>query len=85
VPQLFATVYDIVAVPVATPVTIPVLPAVAIVVVPLLHVPPVAVLVKVVPEATQSDDVPEMVPASGIGLTVTMLVAASVPQLFVTV
>jgi hypothetical protein len=86
VPQLLATVYDIVAVPAATPVTIPVKdPIVAIPIAPELHIPPVAALVNVVEADPHSVPVPVMVPASGILLTVTTVVAATVPQPLLTV
>ena len=51
----------------------------------LLQVPPVAPSVNPVVLPTHSDDAPDIVPASGKGLTVNACVAAAVPQPFVTV
>ena len=71
--QPVAREYDIVDVPDDTPVTMPVVPIVAIVVVLLAHVPlPVASL-KVVVEPAHTLAVPAI--ADGTGLTVTILVA----------
>jgi hypothetical protein len=86
---MLLTVYVIVAVPAATPVTIPVpLPTLATPVLPLVQVPP---LEKVAPDAVRvtvavghTVDVPLMVPAVGNGLIVTAAVAVAVPQLLVT-
>jgi hypothetical protein len=74
-----------VAVPAVMPVTVPVLPTVATPVAVLLHVPPVAASLKPVAEPTHTDAVPVMLPADGNGLTVTVVVAADVPQPLVTV
>ncbi len=65
--------YDIIAVPVPIPVTSPVAsPIVALLVFPLIHVPPEAALVSVVFEPTQT--VPSPVIAGGAGVTVTTVV-----------
>jgi hypothetical protein len=74
-----------VAVPAVTPVTVPVLPTVATPVAVLLHAPPVAASVKPVVEPAHTIAVPVMLPADGNGLTVTVVVAAAVPQPLVTV
>jgi hypothetical protein len=85
VPQLFVTVYDIIAVPAAMPVTTPLVLTVAIPAAPVLQVPPLAKLLNEVVLPAQIVAVPVIVPASGSGLTVTICVATAVPQLFVTV
>ena len=85
VPQLLVTVYDIVVVPGATPVTIPVAPTVATAGVTALHTPPPAALVNAVVAVGQTISVPVILPALGDGSTVTTTVAAAVPQLFTTV
>ena len=51
----------------------------------LLQVPPVAPSVKPIVEPLHIEPVPDIVPASGNGLTVNVCVAATVPQPFVTV
>ena len=84
VPQPLVTVYDIVVVPAAMPVTLPEASKVANDVAVLLHVPPVATSVSGVLLAAHTVDAPDMVPASGNGLTVNVCVAAAVPQLLVT-
>ena len=61
------------------------LPTVATVVTVLLHAPPVAASLNPVVAPAQTVAVPVMVPADGNGLTVTIVVAAAVPQPFVTV
>lgn len=83
VPQLLVTVYCMVSRPAVMPPTTPVLSASALPLV-ALHVPPVAVVVSVMPEPTQTLPGPVIVPASGSGLTVTAAVAAVVPQAVVT-
>ncbi len=60
--------------PADTPVTIPVEPTVETPVAPELHVPPDAVLLRVVVAATQTVAVPVMEPALGEGFTVTSCV-----------
>ena len=72
------------AVPTATPVTVPVLFTLAMAALLVVQVPPVAVLVNVRVEPGQSGAAPLMVPASGKALTVTAAVALAVPQLLVT-
>ncbi len=84
VPQLLVTVYDMVDVPAATPVTTPVALTVATPVDTELHTPPIAASVKLVVVVGQTTRPPVIVPATGAGLTVTTAVAAAVPQLLVT-
>lgn len=74
-----------VAVPVDTPVTMPVLLTVAIPAALLLHTPPVVASVKGVVAPVHTVAVPVMVPALGKGFTVTTAVALPLPQLLVTV
>jgi hypothetical protein len=74
-PHPLVTVYDIVDVPAATPVTTPPLPIVAIPVVTELHTPPPAALLNVVVEPRHTLAVPAMLPALGIEFTVTIAVA----------
>ena len=71
-------------VPGAAPNTWPEPSTVAMEVVLLLQLPPVAPSVKEVDEPAQTVAAPLIVPADGSGLTVTTCVAAAVPQLFVT-
>ena len=66
------------------PVTLPEASTVANDVAVLLHVPPVAPSVSDVLLAAHTVDAPDMVPASGNGLTVNVCVAAAVPQLLAT-
>ena len=75
----------IVVVPEVTPLTRPVaLFTEATVGVALVQLPPLTVLARVVVAPTHTVVAPDMVPASGSGLTVTVAVAATVPQLPVT-
>ena len=74
-----------VVVPAAMPVTTPAVLTVPLAGVMLLHTPPLTDGVSVVVAATHTVAVPVSVPAFGRGFTVAMLVAAAVPQLFVTV
>lgn len=61
-------------VPDATPVSMPdALPASALAVLPLIHVPPIVVLLRVVLEPSHTTGVPEI--AAGIAFTVTAVVA----------
>ena len=73
-----------VVVPIATPVTAPAT-TVAIPVDTDVQEPPGATSAKEVTAPTQTTGVPVMVPATGNGLTVTMVDATAVPQLLVTV
>ena len=75
VPQLLVTVYDIVVVPVAMPLTTPEVPTVPVDGLTLLHAPPVAASVKAVLAPVQTVGVPEIVPAFGRPFTVTTCVA----------
>jgi len=86
VPQLLVAVYVIVAVPAPTPVTTPVLPMEAIDVLLLLHEPPAVLeeLLNVTVAPAHTVEEPVMLPAATDGLTVTVAVARSVPQIFVT-
>ena len=74
-----------VVLPADTPVTLPEPSTAPTDKVTLLHTPPVAASVKAVFEPAHTIGVPVMVPAFGIGLTVTTWVAAAVPQLLATV
>jgi hypothetical protein len=70
-PQLLLTLYDKVAVPSATPDTTPP-ETVAVPVLPLVHVPPVILGIRVVVAPAQTVVVPVRVPAIGNGFTVTV-------------
>jgi hypothetical protein len=67
------------------PVTTPALLMVATAVVLLLHVPPVVASVRVAVRPEHTVDAPVMIPADGVALIVTALVAAAVPQVLETV
>ena len=84
-PQLLVTVYDIVAVPAAAPVTTPPLKPRDAMADDELHAPPLVASVNVTVAPAHNDAVPFIVPAFGMELTVTSLVALAVPQLLVTV
>ena len=71
-------------VPVDMPVTMPSDDTVAFVLL-VLQIPPGTVLVKVIEELTDIDEGPEILPATGVAVTVTDRVATDVPQLFVAV
>jgi hypothetical protein len=71
VPHELETVYEILTVPVVTPVTIPEASTVAIALFEEVHAPPASVLVRDVVEVAHTTIVPEMVPADGNGFTVT--------------
>lgn len=74
VKQPVGKVYDITAVPAATPVTTPVeMPTVATPVLPLVHMPPPVVLVSVVAPPTQARAVPLI--EAGLPLIVAIVVA----------
>jgi hypothetical protein len=77
VPQLLVTLYDTVAVPALTPVTIPVLPIVAFELL-TLHVPPLTSLDNVMLAPCATVVGPEIVPAE-TPLTVTMAVTLLAP------
>jgi hypothetical protein len=74
-PQLLVTMYEIIAVPAATPVVIPVEPTVAIPMALELHTPPVVALLRAIVAAAHTADAPVIVPALGNGFTVIVLVA----------
>jgi hypothetical protein len=84
-PHASTTEYDMVAVPADTPVTIPVVPTLAIAVELELHTPPVAGSVRVIVEATQTEFGPDMVPAERNAPMVTAIVETAVPHGPVTV
>ena len=83
VPHILLTVYIMVSRPEAIPPTTPVLSTRAL---PLLalQVPPLMASVRGVPALIHTLDEPVMVPASGSGLMVMLLIADAVPQLLVT-
>jgi hypothetical protein len=66
-----------------TPVTIPVVPTVALALL-LLHIPPDARSVNVIDEPAQTNEAPVMIPEFGNELTVTAFVAIAVPHRLVT-
>lgn len=70
-------------VPAAMPLTIPAVSIVATPVAPLFQVPPVTDDPNVTVAPTHIFVVPEIIPATAQGLTVTTAVAAVVPQLLV--
>ena len=74
-----------VVVPGIIPVTRPDVFTVATLVAVLLHVPPVTTSVKFIVAEGQTVDRPVIAPAFGAGSTVMIAVAATVPQLLVTV
>lgn len=76
-----------VVVPAAIPVTTPEVFTIAMLVAVLLHVPPAVPVgsLSVMVAAGQTNNTPDMAPATGVGFTVTGIVAATVPQLLVTV
>src|SRR5450432_187727 len=82
-PQVLVTVYFMVAVPDALPVTTPVLEfTVATTVLLLLQVPTLVLLLEnVVVAATQTEEAPLTVPAFGSGFTVMSFDTEDVPQL----
>ena len=67
-------------VPAATPVTKPVVPTVAVVVLVLLHTPPPATSDSVMDAVGQTDEAPLTEPADGVVLTVTITEAYTGPQ-----
>lgn len=69
-----------IAVPAATPITVPVEPTVATAVLLLLHVPPDTEFVNVVKLPAQNDSGPVGVIAAGAALTVTVAVERHVPS-----
>lgn len=72
--------YEIVTVPLDTPVTTPPAVTVAMVVLLLLHAPPDPVVVSVVVPDWQTEVAPLMVPPDGVGFTVMVRCARNVPQ-----
>jgi len=85
VPQLLVTEYDITTEPPVTPVTTPPVLTVAMAFEELIQVPPPAELVRLIVAPVHKVEEPVSVPALGLGLTVTTVVAATVPQLLLTV
>ncbi len=84
-PQLLVAVYEMDTVPAATPVTTPADETVATELLLLLHAPPVTEFAKMEVSVSQMVAAPEIVPASGKGLMVTVYVAYAAPQLLLTV
>ena len=80
VPQAVMTTYDMVAVPAPTPVTMPVVPMVAMVVLLLRQLPPVVASASVVVAPWQTVVAPVIVPADGVVFIVTVAVMFAVPQ-----
>ena len=80
VPHPLVTEYEIVVFPAATPSTDPVLLTVAIPVEPLIQLPPVAGSERMIVAPGHNAEAPTIVPATGNGFTVTMLVAIAEPQ-----
>ena len=72
-------------VPAATPVTVPVAPTVAVPGDTELQVPPATASLRFVVVAGHTTRPPVIVPALGNGLTVTIALAAAIPQPLVTV
>lgn len=85
VPQLLVTLYFMVSVPVVSPVTVPVVFTVAIVVNTLLHVPPLVASVRVMVEPTHTAAAPAILPALAAAVTTTFCDTVKVPQGLVTV
>jgi hypothetical protein len=85
VPQLFETAYEMVVVPATSPLTIPVVPTDATLLLLLLHTPPVVTLLSEVFASSHTVVAPIIDPAFGNGLTVTIFEVLAVPQPFVTV
>ena len=67
-------------VPSAKPVTTPLESTLATSVLPELQYPPVALLVSVISEPTQTEVAPEIEPASGVAFTVITAIEESEPQ-----
>jgi hypothetical protein len=84
-PQLFVTVYDIVTVPAAIPLTSPELFTVATSEFDEDHVPPAVVLLNVIVAPAFTEAAPVMVPAEGNGLTLTILKDDALPHSLLTV
>jgi hypothetical protein len=66
--------------PAAIPVTVPVLETLAMPEAELVHVPPETEAVSESEDPTHKVDAPEIVPATGAGLTVTAFTTNEVPQ-----
>ena len=74
-PQALFIVYDIIALPAAIPLTVPVLDIVATAVLALVHVPPVIASLRVVVDPIYVVAKPVIGPGAGSGFTVTAYVA----------
>jgi hypothetical protein len=85
VPQLLLTVYLIVSMPGLIAVITPLMLIMAMVVFVRLHTPPLTLLVYGCIIPAHNVELPLIVPAVGIAVTLTVLVAAMVPQLLLTV
>ena len=83
-PQLLVTVYDIVVVPAAMPLTTPPVDTVPAAVFVLLHTPPPVASESVIVAPAHTADAPDMVPADAAAFTVTIADENSVPQELVT-
>ncbi len=79
-PQALAITYDIVALPVAMPVTTPALLTVATLVFVLYHAPPPVALARADVPPMQTVAVPVIEPSDGVVFTVIAFVAVAVPQ-----
>jgi len=84
-PQVPVDVNEIIAVPEAMPVTVPVVLTVALAGALLLHTPPLTELERRVVLPVHTVEAPLMVPASTGAATVTVVVAVAVPQVLDTV
>ena len=84
-PQLAVTVYMMVSMPPPVPVTMPVVPTVAMEVLLLLHVPPGTGSVRVIVAPSHTLPGPEMVPAERNVPMFTVIVATEVPHTLVRV
>lgn len=74
-PHEFEVVYEITVEPAATPETTPVPLIVAIAVLSVLQPPPALASVSTTEEPWHTEDVPEIAPAEGNGITATVTVA----------
>jgi hypothetical protein len=83
-PQLLVTLYDIVAIPAPTPVTVPVALTVATAPLDELQLPAATLALRAVEALIHTEPEPLIVPASAVGLTVIDFVAVAVPQLLLT-
>jgi hypothetical protein len=80
IPQPLVTVYDIIAVPAAIPVTTPDVSTLAVAALLVLQVPPVTVSTIVLVADSQTDVEPVMKPSYGVVTTATAMVEVAVPH-----